>query len=122
MEVKELTCIGCPMGCLLNVEIENGKVESVTGHTCPRGEQYARKEVVNPTRIVTSTVRVQNGNLPVVSVKTDRDISKNKIKECIKALRGITVTAPVNIGDIILHNVADTDCNIIATKKIEAIK
>ncbi len=121
MEIKELTCIGCPMGCILNVKIENGRVESVTGHTCPRGEQYARKEVVNPTRIVTSTVSVQNGNLPVVSVKTDRDISKNKIKECINALRDITVKAPVNIGDIIVHNVADTGCNIISTKKIDVI-
>ncbi|MFA9377651.1 MAG: DUF1667 domain-containing protein [Lachnotalea sp.] len=121
MEVRELICIGCPIGCMINVELEDGTVKGITGYTCPRGEQYARKEVTNPTRLVTSTVRVLNGNYPVVSVKTSSDIPKGKIMECIDELENVTVTAPIHIGDILVANVADTNCDVIATKQIKAI-
>ncbi|RHS75622.1 DUF1667 domain-containing protein [Firmicutes bacterium AM43-11BH] len=119
MKRKELICIGCPMGCPIVVEMEDGKVLSVTGNTCPRGESYARKEVTNPTRIVTTTVRVDGGKVPMINVKTERDIPKDKIFECIAALRGVTMKAPVHIGDIILENVADTGVNIVAAGNVE---
>lgn len=119
MKRKELICIGCPMGCPIVVEMEDGKVLSVTGNTCPRGESYARKEVTNPTRIVTTTVRVDGGKVPMINVKTERDIPKDKIFECIAALRGVTMKAPVHIGDIILENVADTRVNIVAAGNVE---
>ena len=116
---RELTCIGCPMGCPLIVTMEAGEVISVTGNTCKRGDVYARKEVTNPTRIVTSTVRVAGGSIDMVSVKTREDIPKGKIFDCVKALRGIEVPAPVHIGDVILKNVADTGVDIVATKNVE---
>ena len=119
MKRKELICIGCPMGCSIVVEMEDGKVLSVTGNTCPRGESYARKEVTNPTCIVTTTVRVDGGKVPMINVKTERDIPKDKIFECIAALRGVTMKAPVHIGDIILENVADTGVNIVAAGNVE---
>ena len=119
MKKRELICIGCPMGCPIVVEMEDGKVLSVTGNTCPRGESYARKEVTNPTRIVTTTVRVDGGKVPMINVKTERDIPKDKIFECIAALRGVTMKAPVHIGDIILENVADTGVNIVAAGNVE---
>ena len=119
MKRKELICIGCPMGCPIVVEMEDGKVLSVTGNTCPRGESYARKEVTKPTRIVTTTVRVDGGKVPMINVKTERDIPKGKIFECIAALRGVTMKAPVHIGDIILENVADTGVNIVAAGNVE---
>jgi len=121
MEKKDLICIGCPLGCALSIELEDGKVKNVTGYTCPKGKQYAMKEVTNPTRIVTSSVVVKNGNFPVVSVKTSSDIPKDKIKECIFALKGIKVSAPIQIGDVILENVAKTNINIIATKDIMSL-
>ena len=82
---RELICIGCPMGCPLIVTMEAGEVISVTGNTCKRGDVYARKEVTNPTRIVTSTVRVFGGDADMVSVKTKEDIPKGKIFECVKS-------------------------------------
>ena len=115
-EKRELICIGCPMGCPLTVEMNGTEVVSVTGNTCPRGDAYARKEVTNPTRIVTSTVKVEGGKVDMVSVKTKEDIPKGKIFECVKALKGITVEAPVHIGDVILKDVAGTGVDIIATK------
>ena len=119
MNKRELICIGCPMGCPIVVEMEDGKVLSVAGNTCPRGESYARKEVTNPTRIVTTTVRVDGGKVPMINVKTEQDIPKDKIFECIAALRGVTIKAPIHIGDIILENVAGTGVNIVAAGNVE---
>ena len=119
METRNLTCIGCPLGCAITVTMDGGNVVSITGNTCKRGDVYARKEVTNPTRIVTSTVRVSGGNIDMVSVKTKEDIPKGKIFECVKALKGIEVPAPVHIGDVILENVADTGVDIVATKNVE---
>ena len=118
MEKVNLICIGCPLGCPLEVEMEGKEVVSVSGNTCKNGEKYAKKELTNPTRIVTSTVRVQGGTLGMVSVKTSSDIPKGKIFECVKALKDVEVTAPVKIGDVIVENVAGTGVNIIATKNV----
>ncbi len=118
MTTRELTCIGCPLGCALTVTMENGTVTSVTGNTCPRGDAYARKEVTNPTRIVTSTVRVRGGVCPMVNVKTATDIPKDKIFACTEALKDIVVSAPVSIGDVILTNVADTGVDIVAARNV----
>ena len=122
MEQKNLTCIGCPLGCQITVELENGEIISVTGNTCKRGDDYARKEVTSPTRIVTSTVKVSGGNAPTVSVKTKSDIPKDKIFDCAKALKEVTVQAPISIGDIILENVVGTGVDIVATKDVEAVE
>lgn len=119
METKNLICINCPMGCALTVEMEGQDVVSVSGNTCKRGDTYARKEVTNPTRIVTSTVRVAGGEADMVSVKTKEDIPKGKIAECIKALKDVQVQAPVHIGDVIVTDIAGTGVDIVATKNIE---
>ena len=121
MEKRDLICIGCPMGCMMTVSMENGKVMEVAGNTCKRGDIYARKEVTDPTRIVTSSVRVSGGVLPVVSVKTKTDIPKGKISDCMKALKEVEVKAPIQIGDILVKNVADTGVDVIATKGITQI-
>lgn len=121
MVIRNLTCISCPMGCPITVEMEENKVLSVTGNTCKRGEVYARKEVTNPTRIVTSTVKVKNGTADMVSVKTKEDIPKGKIFDCVKALKGVEVSAPVHIGDIIIPNAAGTGVDIVATKNVEKL-
>jgi CxxC motif-containing protein len=119
MERRELTCIGCPMGCTLLVELaDNGEIK-VTGSSCRIGETYAVKECTNPTRIVTTTVWVKGGASPTVSVKTQRDVPKDKIFDCIKALKNLTVEAPVHIGDIIYENILDTKVNVVATRSIE---
>lgn len=114
-----MTCINCPVGCSLKVEMDGENVICVSGNTCRRGEIYARKEVTNPTRIVTSTVKVVNGTSGTVSVKTKEDIPKEKIFVCVQALRGIEVQAPVHIGDVILENVAGTGVDIVATRNVE---
>ena len=116
--VKELTCIGCPLGCALTATMNDNEVISVKGNTCPRGDAYARKEVTNPTRIVTSTVRVEGGVSPMVNVKTASDIPKSKIFECAAALKDVVAVAPVKIGDVLLADVAGTGVDIVAAKNI----
>ena len=120
METRDLTCIGCPLGCSIVVTMENGEVTSVTGNTCPRGDAYARKEVTNPTRIVTSSVRVNGGTIAMVSCKTQSDIPKGKIFDICKAIEDVEIKAPVSIGDVVLANVCDTGVDIIATKNVAA--
>lgn len=119
MITRNLTCIGCPMGCALQVNMENGDVISVEGNTCKRGEDYGIKECTNPTRIVTSSVIVIGGDADVVPVKTENDIPKGKIFEIARALKDVKVNAPVGIGDIIVKDVLGTGVNIVATKKIK---
>ena len=119
METRELTCIGCPMGCQITVQLEKGEVVSIEGNTCEKGDIYARKEVTNPTRIVTSTVVIKGGSKERLPVKTKSDIPKDKIFDVMKDIDAVTAEAPKKIGDVIIDNVAGTGVAVIATRNIE---
>lgn len=120
MENRELTCIGCPLGCLVTISLKNGKIQDISGNTCRRGEDYARKEVTHPARMVTSTMRVKGGQAPVVSAKTKTDVPKDRIFDCVQAMKSVTVNAPIHMGDVLLENVAGTGVDVIATKTVAA--
>lgn len=105
------------MGCQLTVTIEGDNI-NVSGNTCPRGASYGKKEVTAPTRTVTSSIPVDGGEIPMVSVKTNSDIPKRKIFDVMEAIHSARVTAPVMIGDIIIKNAADSGADIIATKTV----
>jgi CxxC motif-containing protein len=103
---------------MLTVELEDGAVTSVTGNTCKRGDLYARKEVTNPTRIVTTSVPVIGSDVErMVSVKTVTDVPKDKIFPVMEALRDVQVLAPIQVGDVIVANVCDTGVDVVATKR-----
>ena len=106
---RDMTCIICPRGCALKVEI-NGDNITVTG------KQYAIDECTNPTRTVTSSVRVENREDTMVSVKTETPVPKDKIFEVMRLIRAKSVCAPVKIGDVIIEGVFGTD--VVATKNI----
>ena len=118
METREMICIGCPLGCNLTVKIDGEDIE-VSGNTCNNGVVYAHNEIKNPTRIVTSTVKVLKGDIERVSCKTETAIPKSKIFDCMAEIRKKKVDAPVRIGDVLIENVAATGINVIATKNIE---
>lgn len=122
MEIKNLTCINCPLGCAIKVEMDGETILHVKGNTCKRGEVYARREVTAPVRMVTSTVRVTGGTLPVLSVKTREPIPKEKIFACVQALKVIELLAPVHAGDVVLKNAADTGVDIVVTKNVALVK
>ena len=113
---KQLTCIGCPMGCQLTAHLENGAVTAVEGNTCPQGEKYARRECVTPMRPLTGTVRLQDGRM--LSVRTAGEIPKEQILAAAAALAGVHPAAPVAMGDVILADICGTGVDVIATRSI----
>ena len=122
MKTKELICIRCPLGCMLTASIEeDGTVLEVSGNTCPRGAEDAKKELQNPTRMVTSTVAVRHGELARVSVKTAADIPKDRIFACMKEIQKLQAEAPVRMGEVLVENLAGTGVALVATKTVEEI-
>ena len=117
---QELTCIRCPMGCHLTVETDGDHI-TVSGNTCPRGEEYGKKEVTAPVRTVTSSVRVDGGTLPLVSVKTASDVPKDKTFDVMAEIRACRVNAPVHIGDVLIENAAGTGAAIVATRSVDRV-
>lgn len=113
--MKELTCIVCPRGCRLKVDDDM----NVYGNACPRGEKYAVQELTNPTRTVTSSIRVTNRQYTLVSVKTDKPIPKDKMFEVMKEIDKLSIAAPTHIGQIIKEGILGLDSNIVITKDIE---
>ena len=114
--MMNLTCIVCPMGCQLEVELSDGKVVSVKGNTCPRGEKYAIDECTHPTRTLTSFVKVEGCEM--ASVKSEAALPKDKIFDCMKEINKVVLKAPVKIGDVVVENILGTGVNIVATKNI----
>ena len=117
-EDKTLTCIICPVSCVLTVNHTKQKIHAVEGHQCKKGKVYAQEEILDPRRTLTTTVAVRSGELPLVSVRTDRPIPKDKIFSIMAELLKLTVSAPVVIGDIIIMDIKNTGANIIATKTV----
>ncbi|ABX40709.1 DUF1667 domain-containing protein [Lachnoclostridium phytofermentans] len=119
METRVFTCIRCPMGCELTATINDNGVITVKGNACIRGEQYARKELTSPLRVLTTTVRVIGGTQAMVPVRTKGDIPKEKIMDGIRQLKQIQVKAPIQIGEVIVENLVNTGIAVIATKTVQ---
>lgn len=113
---KELICICCPRGCRMQAEIENGAVISVTGNSCKRGRDYAETELTAPVRMVTTTIRTEDG--VSIPVKTREPIPKEKIFDCMREIKAARVHLPVQMGDILVENVAGTGIPVIAARSM----
>lgn len=118
---KEIICIICPLGCSLTVEYAQQVIQGIEGNQCKLGLEYAEKEIFNPERTLTTTVRVKHGHLPLVSVRSDKPIPKELLFDAMNLLAKIEVEAPIRIKDKIVENLFDTGIDIIATKNIEKI-
>ena len=121
-EKRELTCIGCPMGCALIVTIERDatvRVTEVSGNICKRGDTYARREVISPTRLLTTTLPVLQGERATVAVKTNGEVPKALLLDCARALRGVTITAPIQAGEVVVHDILHTGVDVIAVKTVK---
>lgn len=116
-ETQLLTCISCPVGCRMTVEIEDGQVTSITGNACKRGEVYARQESIKPLRMVTAVAPVQGSAVPV-SLKTESPIPKDKIRDCMKEINSLNLRLPILLGDVLKENVAGTGVNLVATRTL----
>ena len=115
---QKITCIQCPLGCQITV-IKKDKELKISGFECKKGEEYAKNEVIDPKRIVTTTVFIENGIYPMLPVRSDKEIPKNLIRKSVVELAKINVIAPVKTGDIIYKNILDTGVNIIASRDMD---
>lgn len=118
---RDLVCIVCPMGCRMTIETdessENGyKVE---GNTCKRGITYAVKEVTNPTRVITTTVKIEEFHLRRLPVRTDGEVPKEMIFDCMKEINKVTIKPPVKTGDVIVEDILGTGVNVVASRSAE---
>lgn len=110
--VKELTCIVCPIGCQLKIELENDKIISVSGNTCPRGANYAETEITNPMRVITTTVRAKTGEL--IPVKTNGAVKKSKIFECMKIINSLHPDiSKCDMGSVICENILESGADVV---------
>jgi CxxC motif-containing protein len=116
---KQITCIICPNGCELSVEWENQSIKNISGALCKRGKEYAAQEVQNPKRTIASLVKVTNGEIPLVSVRTTKAVPKEKIFDVMKEIKKLEINAPVKINQVIVKNILGLDSDIIATKFVE---
>ncbi|SMP67324.1 DUF1667 domain-containing protein [Anoxynatronum buryatiense] len=112
-----MTCIVCPMGCHLDIEhtTKEGNYQ-VTGNQCPRGEQYAIEEITHPTRMLTTTVKLNHGNVTRLPVKTAQPVPKALLYQCMQQLNQLEVEAPVKQGQVLIKNLLNTGVDVIATR------
>ena len=121
-----MTCIICPMGCTLEVTLEDDgvtkKVTNVCNNGCKRGPEYVRKEFTFPTRTLTSTVGVCGGNMNVVPCKSKGEVPKNMLFQCMEIVRRTCVKAPVKRGDVLIQDILETGVDVIACADVKAKK
>jgi CxxC motif-containing protein len=110
---RMITCIGCPLGCEVSVSTENGNITAITGYSCKKGEEYARAEVTDPRRTLTTTMRL-SGEDRLIPVKSSRPVKKALLFDCMKEINKQSVKAPVEIGDVLIHDILGTGADIVA--------
>ncbi len=119
--VYRLTCVICPLSCSVEVEIEGDRVKDVRGFSCPRGREWAVEEVLSPKRVVMTVIRVRGGKDPVISVKTDTPIPKDRMKELMSYLATLEVEAPVSIGQVLVDRPLGLETRVVATRSVERL-
>lgn len=115
---KKINCIVCPLSCVGEVTLENGEIQAITGFTCDRGSKYGEEEVTSPKRTLTTTVRVDNGELPLLPVVSRTALPKDKVMACARHLSAVRVKAPVAEGDVVCPNILGLGVDIIATRDL----
>ncbi len=122
MDEREITCIVCPIGCKMLVRTDGTRFELLDGSKCKRGVEYAKSEALDPRRFLTSSVFVEKGEWPLVSVKTTKLIPKDKIVQVLNSIKGARVRAPVKLGQKIIKNIENTGIDIVATKSVKILQ
>ena len=120
MEKRNYTCIVCPKSCKGELTVKNDGTFETTGFDCNNGKKYAVNEYTDPKRMLTTTVKIENGIFNLLPVVSSEEVSKKRLRDCIHTLYSITVKAPVRAGDVVVSNILDTGVDIIAARDIEA--
>lgn len=113
--MREMTCLECPRGCQLSIDEQTLEV---TGNSCPKGEAFARAEITNPMRVLTTTAEIESETESMLPVRTRDPIPKSSMFAAMREIKNIRVKAPVRVGDIIAEDIAGTGVPLISTKKV----
>ena len=117
--ISHYLCIGCPLGCRLEVEEDvGGGIVEVRGWSCRKGERYGRQEHTDPRRVVTTTIGIDGADLTRLPVKTNAAVPKARVRDVCAALRGLRTTAPVRLGEIVAADIAGTGIDVVATRDL----
>jgi len=115
-EKKHFVCVVCPIGCEIDIVHDGSKIISMEGNKCEKSEEFVRQELIEPMRILTTTVRIQGSKWPVIPVRTDKTVPKRLFPRIMRQMRRINLQAPVNILDVVVTDVLHTGANIITTR------
>ena len=115
-EKKHFVCVVCPIGCEIDVVHDGSKIISMEGNKCERSEEFVSQELIEPVRILTTTVRIQGSRWVVIPVRTDKSVPKRLFPRIMRQLRRVKLQAPVNMLDVVVRDVLGTRANIIATR------
>ncbi|MFX0032530.1 MAG: DUF1667 domain-containing protein [Candidatus Hodarchaeota archaeon] len=116
--IRIIRCIVCPTGCEIKVKKDVKEKITFEGYTCDRGLEYSQQEYYEPKRILTSTMRIKNALLPVIPVRTDKPILKDKLKDVLMEIAKMNIKAPIKMGEIIIENVLGLEANVIASRDL----
>jgi len=118
-ENQAFTCIGCPIGCPLQLTHEGSEILEIEGHQCSRGAKYARQEFTDPRRGMSTTVRVEGARWARLPVKVSKPIPKHRVIEAARIIHGVVVQAPVKVGDVVLRNLlGEEGVDVVATRSM----
>ncbi len=120
MEKNNITCVACPVSCEIEVEISRGQIKKIKGFQCVQGKKYAVEEFSQPLRILPATVRVENGLLPLVPVKSQEPIPRDLLEQAMLELARIKLVAPVQEGQVVMKNIMNTGVDMVATRNMPA--
>ncbi len=121
VEKKHFTCIVCPIGCEIDVELQNGNVVSMEGSKCEKGKEFVLQELEEAMRILTTTVPIKGAKWAMLPVRTDKPIPKRLLSKVIEQLADVELHAPVKMYHVIVKDVAGTDANIVATRNMKKV-
>ena len=116
---RHFTCVTCPVGCEIDVELHDGRVVSVEGNKCDKGEEFVLQELEEPMRILTTTVRIKGARWAMLPVRTDEPVPRRLLLRAVEELAGVELEAPVKLYDVVIKSVAGTEANIVATRNME---
>jgi len=118
MTEKIITCITCPIGCNIIVRGAGEEIFYMEGYQCKRGEEYARNEFVHPVRILTTTVKVEGADCPLIPVRSDKPVPQELLMQCMEKIKDVVVESPVFRYDVIIPDILGTGANIMSTGEV----
>jgi CxxC motif-containing protein len=122
IEIKKYICIGCPVGCPLQLEHENNRIMEVSGYECNRGAKYARQEFTDPRRSISTTVMISGALRPRLPVKVSGAIHKDQILEAARKIHELQIEAPVEMGQVLIKDFSgEKGIDVIACRSMKRV-